>query len=177
MSLYEIDPRLRFVGIWPARVVANDDPEKLHRVRFMVPGLVEPSSPWAMPAGLVADHEDGLWSVPEVGMNVWAAFAAGDPKRPLWFPGPWGQGDQPQDDVRKRGVRWDDFQLLVDETLHRATLEDRTTGIVVELDRATGKLSLHGPAGLNITSTGIIRISGTGCEIQGRPVVSGAGPI
>jgi phage baseplate assembly protein gpV len=173
----DMDPRLRFLGIWPGQVVNNDDPLGLHRIKFSVPGLIEPTSPWAMPAGMVADHEDGLWSVPEVGMNVWCAFAGADPRRPLWFPGPWGTGDAPQDSIKKRGVRWDDYQLLVDEELHVATLEDRLLGIQVKLDRTTGALTVSSPGNVNISSGGMVRITGTGVQILGRPVSPTGGPI
>jgi len=175
-SLMDMDPRLRFLGIWPGTVVENDDPENLHRIRFSVPGLVE-KSPWAFPAGLVADTEEGLWSVPNVGMNVWCTWAAGDPKRPIYLPGPWGTGDAPQDDKNLRGVRWDDYQLIVDQDAHTAVLEDRVLGIQVKLERSGGKLTLHGPAEVVISSIGTVRITGSGCEILGRPVVPGAGPI
>ena len=175
-GIMDLDPRLRFLGIWAASVLDNDDPENLHRVRFQVPGLIE-KSPWAMPAGVLADHEEGSWAPPRPGMNVWAAFVGGDPKRPIYLPGPWGEGDQPFESIRQRGIRINDFQLMFDEEVSRCTLEDRTLGIKVEIDRVGATLTLYAPAELKINSTGTVRIVATGCEILGRPVVPGGGPI
>lgn len=172
----DLNPQLRFLGIWPGEVVENDDPEGLHRIRYHIPGLIE-KSPWAMPAGVLADTEEGTWAPPKIGMNVWCAFVAGDPKKPIYWGGPWGAGDAPFDSIHERGIRWDDYQLKIDEEEHTATLEDRVLGIKVELNRTTGQLTLYGPAEIILNSLGSVRITGTAVEILGRQVVPGAGPI
>lgn len=170
-------PELRFFGVWPGFCVENEDPLGLHRIRFKIPGLIEPRGPWAMPAGYSANHKEGNWDPPAKGMNVWCMFAGGDPKRPLYFPGPWGTDDPPFDDITTKGIRYDDFVVAFDTAGHVASFEDLSLGLKVELNRVTGSMEIFAPAEVKIRSTGTVRIEATGCEILGRPVNPAGGEI
>jgi len=164
----------RLFGLWIGTVVSNQDPSRLGRIRWKVPGLVE-KSPWALPVGLSAQKDEGTWNIPSPGENVLCALLGGDPTKPIWIAGPWGEGEVPFDSVEKKGLRFFDFQLQVEETA--AVLEDLQTGLKVELDRTTQNVSVHGNASVRISSLGTVEIEAVGCTILGRPVKPVGGPI
>ena len=78
-------------GKFRGSVVDNADPERLGRVRVLVPDVLGsvPSS-WAMPCVPVAGPQMGVWIVPPVGAGVWVEFEQGDPDYPIWVGGWWG---------------------------------------------------------------------------------------
>lgn len=70
-----------FPGLYRARVVNSDDPQKANRLRLQVPQLMGSSStPWAEAASSVV-------AVPNVGDLVWVSFHAGDLAYPIWWGG------------------------------------------------------------------------------------------
>lgn len=69
-------------GVYRSTVVANKDPEALHRVRLRVPSVLgNGDSNWAEPSYPGA-------SVPAVGTSCWVSFNNGEINRPVWFTGP-----------------------------------------------------------------------------------------
>lgn len=165
----------RLYGLWVGQVVRRDDPSGLGRIKWTVPGLVEPASPWAIPIGMVAQKEEGAWDIPAKGENVACGLLGGDPKKPYWIAGPWAAGEAPFNSVEKKGLRFFDFVVQFEDDA--ATLEDLDTGMKVELKRSTQKVSIYAAAAIDIESLGLVRILATGCEIMGRPVVPGKEPI
>lgn len=98
-GVYDDNGELRYFGLYWAEVVDNADPNDLGRVRFNCPGLVEPESEWAFPAG--GSHSSGAkglggYDVPPKGAMVLVGFPGGDPNHgaPYYFGGPRGLGDQ-----------------------------------------------------------------------------------
>lgn len=86
-----------YLGVYLGTVTDNADPEKLARVRVVIHGLIEPSTPWAFPIG--GGHSSGAkslgtYDVPPIGAAVAVMFHAGDPDRPLYFGGWHGQTEQ-----------------------------------------------------------------------------------
>lgn len=72
--------------IYRGRVVHNEDPLGLYRLRVQVPQkLGEEVTGWAYP---VAPSLGTPLRIPEVGETVWVGFEADDPNHPLWF-GQW----------------------------------------------------------------------------------------
>lgn len=95
--MHDSDGVPRYFGIYDAFVVDNADPMKLGRVRFMIPGMVEPAGPWAFKVG--GSHSSGAkglgaYDVPPKGAAVAAYFMAGDPDQPRYLGGWHGQGEQ-----------------------------------------------------------------------------------
>jgi hypothetical protein len=82
-------------------VVANNDPEKLGRVKVFVPGMFDEStdpelcSDWIMPIGNPGGGagQVGLYAPPPVGANVVLIFVLGDLEEPRFLTGPWGTPD------------------------------------------------------------------------------------
>lgn len=71
----------RYYGKYRARVVDNQDPKKLNRVRTEMPQLFGKGVilGWALPA--LPPH---LSDVPEIGKLTWIEFEAGDTDFPIW---------------------------------------------------------------------------------------------
>ena len=75
-------------------VVANNDPERLERVRIRVPvvldGVADSDLPWAVP---VLPRVQGMGSgigwcgVPAVGASIYVVFQRGDPHYPIYIGG------------------------------------------------------------------------------------------
>lgn len=73
-------------------VTENADPDLLGRVKIRVPGLVEPSTDWALPLGNPGGGgmRRGLYAPPPVGAEVGVFFAGGEVDRPYFLPGNYG---------------------------------------------------------------------------------------
>lgn len=81
----------KFYGIYRATVVNNVDPLQTGRIQVTVTdvGGITPST-WAMPAVPLAGKQQGTFMVPQIGAGVWVQFEAGDPDKPVWTGGWWG---------------------------------------------------------------------------------------
>jgi len=81
----------RFYGIYRGTVVNNIDPLQLGRIMITVPdvGGLTPST-WANPCVPLAGKQMGTYMVPQIGAGVWVQFEAGDPDKPVWSGGWWG---------------------------------------------------------------------------------------
>jgi len=81
----------KYYGIYRGTVTNNVDPMQIGRILATVPdagGLVPTT--WAMPAMPIAGKQMGVYVVPQIGAGVWIQFEAGDPDRPVWTGGWWG---------------------------------------------------------------------------------------
>jgi uncharacterized protein involved in type VI secretion and phage assembly len=90
--------RGRYYGKYRGFVVNNEDPQRIGRLQLRVPAVLgEQITGWAlpcMPFGGLSDQ--GLFSVPEAGAQVWVEFEAGDPDMPIWSGTFWqASGDLP----------------------------------------------------------------------------------
>ncbi len=92
MSTSPGDPTPKIYGSYLGRVVAVDDPEKLGRVRAMVPGVVEPMTGWAWPMGFpgAGGNRRGAFCPPPEGAAVLVLFVGGDVERPVYLCGHFG---------------------------------------------------------------------------------------
>lgn len=74
-------------------VADREDPEKLGRVRLLVPGIYQVPSPWAWPLGTLGggSAQRGGWFVPEKGADVMVFFALGSHERPHFLAAHWGK--------------------------------------------------------------------------------------
>lgn len=85
----------RCYGKYRGKVSNVDDPEKIGRIRALVPAVFgETESPWALPASPFAGPKHGLFLIPEVDDGVWIEFEGGNPSLPIWSGFWWGAEDE-----------------------------------------------------------------------------------
>jgi uncharacterized protein involved in type VI secretion and phage assembly len=90
-------PLARHWGPHRGTVVSNEDPKGRGRLQMKVPEVLgDVVSGWAAPCAAFAGPQAGFFAVPEVGAGVWVAFEAGDPSRPVWLGGWWGDDQAPE---------------------------------------------------------------------------------
>ena len=87
----------RFLGLYRASVVGNDDPERLGRVRVEVLEVGgDGQASWAMPCVPCLDPALNLVTIPPVGTGVWVTFEGGDPAYPVWMGRYFSPGEGPR---------------------------------------------------------------------------------
>lgn len=86
------DPEL--AGVFGGIVINRDDPERLGRVKVVVPGIIENESAWAIPQGGGAKRYGSI-SVPPLGAAVYVEFVNRDIDRPSYRPGWYGKPVDP----------------------------------------------------------------------------------
>jgi uncharacterized protein involved in type VI secretion and phage assembly len=175
--------------IYEGVVVDRNDPEKLGRIRFAVPGLIEPASPWAYPAGTLGggSKDCGFFAVPEKGAEVYVFFVGGDIDEPRYFAGHWGitnQGNEVPEEAQRqppdnRVLATKHFRIELDESqgAKKLRLKNRKTGDFIELDAEQNTITIQATTALTIRATGIVDISGALLQLNGRPVLAGGKPI
>lgn len=82
----------RIAGFHRGKVVDNQDPQKLGRIKVEIQHFFNniPSKylPWAVPALPIisgSGNNYGWFAVPEIGSYVWCFFEAGDLNQPVYF--------------------------------------------------------------------------------------------
>jgi hypothetical protein len=170
-------------------VVDRNDPEQLGRVKFSIPGLIEPASPWAFPVATVGggSKDSGFFAVPERGAEVYVFFVGGDIDEPRYFAGHWGitdEGSEVPEEARKtppdnRVFATRHFRIELDESegVRKLRLLNRRTGDFIELDAETNAITIQATTTLTLTATGLVDIRGTLLQLNGRPVLPGPKPI
>lgn len=100
MSELAENVRARFYGKYRGLVQDIGDPEKLGRIRALVPEVMgDVVTPWAMPCTPCAGPNMGFFAIPKVESGVWIEFEAGDVARPIWTGGWWPVGELPEDET------------------------------------------------------------------------------
>ena len=185
-SEYEVEQR-RLPYIYEGTVVERDIAR--HRVRLRVPGLVEPKSPWAYPAGSMFGSVAGQGSggVPPAGANVYVFFLNGDPDSPRWFGGHWTETEIPAELKGREGYIWasETFAVVVDQgdpetgEGQRLRLLCRTPGreLSVELNHDDNTVEIDAKTGVIIKAIGAIEIDAASITIGGRKLVQNGEPI
>jgi uncharacterized protein involved in type VI secretion and phage assembly len=140
----------RYFGIYDGLVVDNLDPKNRGRVKVKIPGLCEPSTNWALPAG--GSHSSGEagrggFDPPKIGAAVYVQFLRGDVDAPVYFGG-WrglagGKSDAPSrvqdasaaDAATKLKVYESDvFEAAIDERSGQRVLSLRQKAQKVQVD-------------------------------------------
>ena len=90
----------RYYSVYRAWVYDNEDPEKLGRLKLIIPSVTGPDyhDVWAHPVGQPSDKNFGLHIIPPKGAMVWVQFEGGAPEIPIWTHGHFGRNDIPTDD-------------------------------------------------------------------------------
>ncbi|MFO0869862.1 MAG: phage baseplate assembly protein V [Pirellulales bacterium] len=137
-----------FYGKYRGIVVDNRDPEGQGRLRVKVPDLLgDQPTGWALACVPYAPPGKGLYCLPETGDPVWVEFEGGQPSKPIWTGGFWGQGQGPG--AAPSVKRWET------QGGHHITLDDSAGDERVEI------VDAHG---------GTIRLSAQGIELTKGPM-------
>lgn len=167
-------------------VTANDDPQKLGRVRVRVDGLCEPHSAWALPLGGLggASKRRGAIVPPEIGANVVVCFLAGKVDQPAYWMGPHRTSERVEEhvDVATAAWRWGPFRLSVTDTgagLNggKLTITNTHNQDEISMDATTNTIQVSASRELVLAAKGLVRIEGATVEINGRPVLPSPDPI
>lgn len=172
-----------YIGI----VTDNRDPNGDGRIRFTIPGEVEPESGWVKGLGFPGGgkQNQGLVSPPRIGAEVLVFFPGCDLDNPRYLPGAWPDGKTPDGHaVDSTGavnkvLRDDKTKIEIDERATTAGLRvtDAATGaaVKVEIDLVTLQVEIYTTTGIKLTTVGAVEIDGATVRIAGR-IVSPAGP-
>jgi uncharacterized protein involved in type VI secretion and phage assembly len=149
----------KYYGIYRATVVNNIDPLNIGRIMATVTdvGGPTPSTP-AMPMVSIAGKQMGTFMVPQIGAGVWLQFEAGDPDRPVWTGGWWGNAAEVPA-LALAGVPGDP-NIVIQTTLQNAI-------VVSDVPGPTGGIMLKSTTGATIivNDTGIYIQNGKGASI------------
>lgn len=149
----------KYFGIYRGTVLNNIDPLNIGRIMVTVPdvGGLTPST-FAMPCVPIAGKQMGTFMVPQIGAGVWLQFEAGDPDRPVWSGGWWGNAAEVPA-LALAGVPGDP-NIVIQTTLQNAI-------VVSDLPGPTGGIMLKSTTGATIivNDTGIYIQNGKGASI------------
>jgi len=97
VSLENPEGEAKYFAMYTGVVVKRNDPLKLGRVKFRIPGLIEEESAWAWPFGCPGGgggkKRIGIKFVPRLDAEVVVLFHLGDIDHPYYAPGNWGLPD------------------------------------------------------------------------------------
>jgi uncharacterized protein involved in type VI secretion and phage assembly len=149
----------KYYGIYRGNVVNNIDPLQIGRIMATVPDVsgLTPTT-WANPCMPIAGKGMGTFLVPQIGAGVWLQFEAGDPDRPVWSGGWWGEAAE-LPTLALAGVPGDP-NLVIQTTLENAI-------VVSDLPGPTGGIMLKSTtnATIIVNDTGIYIDNGKGASI------------
>lgn len=172
----------RLLGMYVGYVTHREDPEMLGRVRFCIPGLVEPHGPWAWPLGTCGggSKDRGMFAVPEVGAEVAVFFNQGDADEPHFLSAHWGrpdgQSEVPEEAQRSppdnRVLATETFRIELDESegQRKLRLTNRKTGDHLVFDAEENSITLQGTTSITIKAVGAIKLDAPHVTISGRVV-------
>lgn len=187
-------------------VTDNADPEGLGRIRFQIPGLIEPESDWSYPTGTFAGggSQRGAHAVPDIGATVDVLFIGGDPQFPKWMASHWGvrpdTGSEMPVPAKAAGAeahriacaQFGRFLFAVDERDDKLVFkiegvrqpetptEAPTTedvGVGLELDLKNKQLALTATVGIILKTLGIIHLDGSTIRLRDRLLGTKAGAV
>jgi hypothetical protein len=170
----------RLPGFYIGYVTDRGDPEGLGRVRFCIPGLIEPFGPWAWPLGTMGggSKDVGFFAVPEVGAEVGVLFNQGDPDAPYYLAAQWGKpggtSEVPVEAQKSppdnRVFATETFRIELDESQgsRRLQLTNKKTGDFLVFDAEDNTITLQGTTAINIIAVGAVNIQGTMITLNGR---------
>lgn len=96
----------RFYSEYRGFVTDNADPQGMGRIQVVVPGIIDNSTEeWIYPSGVFGGMNYGCQVLPQKGDVVFITFEMGDPNRPLWKHGYFGEGEIPKE-LRSPNLFW-----------------------------------------------------------------------
>ena len=138
-------------GRWTGKVVDNDDPDKLGRVKIVVFGyydeLAEFALPWAVPDLGYIGGTNGNFIVPEVGTFVRGYFDQGDIQKPIYDSIAFSE-------MTARNLMKNHLVNKLEDYPHKMVLLETDQGDYMTLNRKDGETLFHHRTGLTITIGG-----------------------
>lgn len=131
------DPRN--YSLYLGTVERVDDPKGMGRIRFSIPGFIEPLSAWALPinTGFGGKHQRGVFNVPEIGSTVAVQFIQGDIDQPVYqgaYFAPEADRD-PTEEEKANGVTGKVTDTEVPTPVKEVTPEDRPKVRAIETEK------------------------------------------
>jgi Type VI secretion system/phage-baseplate injector OB domain len=171
--------RSRFYGKYRGVVKSIETDQNLCRIVALVPEVYgdKVESPPAYPCAPFAGKDHGLVLIPEEGDGVWIEFEAGDPSRPIWSGGWWGDDELPDPAGPKA-------RTLATTTGHKIVLDDDGSEIQVlhsggaEMKMTDDDITLSiGQTETKMTSDEItLKIGTTEIKLSSAEIVLKSGP-
>jgi uncharacterized protein involved in type VI secretion and phage assembly len=147
------EPSNRFLGKYRGRVVDNDDPRRIARIRAEVPDVLGREwSTWALPCLPFTGEGCGHYNVPEPGAGVWVEFEQGDPSHPIWSGTWYGEENELPPDARAA--------QQTDPPTHPVVIQTRAGNRLVLSDTPGGGILLQAQTGA------FVRIDGDGVHLD-----------
>jgi hypothetical protein len=146
------------IGRFRGTIVDNNDPLGLGRVQALVPeALGETVSGWALPSSSYTGAGVGLFALSPIGSNVWIEFEEGDPDRPVWVGGFWGEGEiPPSADPDHLVLRTPSSAITVDNAGGGGiTVESTTIGVLGNASFSRSGVATVGPGSNSATVRGL----------------------
>jgi uncharacterized protein involved in type VI secretion and phage assembly len=113
-------------GVVPARVVENNDPKKMGRIKIQHFWQEDGPTYWARMMTPHAGADRGFMFMPEAGDEVVVAFEDGDPERPVVLGCRWNGVDQaPREEFWGGELEKNDVKRIVTKSGHRIQLVDK----------------------------------------------------
>jgi uncharacterized protein involved in type VI secretion and phage assembly len=146
--------RSRYYGKYRGIVVDKADPQQIGRVQVRVPAVLgEEVALWALPClphGGLADQ--GLFSVPEPGAQVWVEFEGGDLEQPIWTGTFWqSPGDAPADVQQDDGPS---TRLLTTAAGNKLIFEDKDGEELIRLEHPSeASIEMNPEGGIVLTDS------------------------
>src|SRR6185369_14508550 len=135
---------VRYYGMQIGQVTDVTDPEGLHRVRALIPGIADPSTDWLLPLTIGGGAPGrGGHIVPKVGATVAIFFHQGDPDgHGVYAAMNWGKPDDGSEmpAAAKDETNAEQVQALEIDNL-RITVDERAgkrSFSIVDVDPSTG---------------------------------------
>jgi len=117
--------RPNVAGVYSARVVNIDDPQRQGQVQVQYYWQEEGQTTWVRHLTPYAGADRGLFFRPEVGDEVLVAFEEGDPERPVILGSAWNMSDAiPNEEFWGGETHNNDVKRIVTKSGHRISLID-----------------------------------------------------
>jgi len=125
------------LGKYRGRVLNNEDPLRMGRMKVEVDRAPAARSTWAMPCVPYAGPGVGFYVIPPVGANVWVEFEGGDPSKPIWVGCFWSEEEAPLGaSPQTKVIKTEGSSLILDDTPEAGRLE-----LLIEEPSIEGRLS------------------------------------
>ena len=153
-----------FFGLYRAKVVSVDDPDKNGRIRVKIPSIYGDNiSPWVNPSVPFAGKDHGMIFLPEEDDGVWISFEEGNISKPVWCGSWWASGEKPPID--------DNYKSIVTSQGHRIILNDDKNEIKLVHDKGSEISLTNDNIIIKIGPTQIILSKTQGVDINNGALV------
>lgn len=178
-----VTDQLLYPFSYPGKVVDNEDPRGLHRIRASIPGLIEKTA-WAFPRTMGGGSpQRGGHVVPAVDGDVIIDFLGGDVESPVYTGGWWGEPtdgsemptlakDNKANAHKIQVLQIGQYQITVDERggegKGKLTIEDTINGDGIHMDGEKGAMEIRASSVLILKADGLVDIVGGQVQLNGR---------